>query len=170
MADALLSLIRKVEANGRYDAFFAFRIPKRHPIDMMTLGEVRAYQEGFTTAGGKSSAAGAYQIIRKTLEGLVRDMRLSWSSKFDRDMQDAMAMHLLERRGLRRYQDGEISLDDFAHEVAKEWASFPRVLGNDPERSYYAGDGLNKALVSINDVRTAIAAIPAVQVDGNRFA
>ena len=170
MADELLSLIRKIEARGRYDAFYAFRTPKHKRIDEMTLGEVRAYQEGFVNAGGKSSAAGAYQIIRKRLEGLVRDMRLSWSSKFDWNMQDAMAMHLLEGRGLRKYENGEISLDDFAHELSKEWASFPRVLGGNPEASYYRGDGLNKALVGIDEVRTAIAAIHAVQPDENRFA
>ena len=39
--------------------------------------------------------------------------------------------------------------EEFAHNLSKEWAALPKAVGKNPEQSYYAGDGLNKARLSI---------------------
>ena len=123
--DKLLQLIRKVEARGRYDAFYAFKSPSHKPLDTMTLAEVRAFQEGAVKFGAASSAAGAYQIIRSTMDVLIGKMDLDMTTVFSADVQDGMAMQLIEGRGYQRFLDGEISREDFAHNLSQEWASFP---------------------------------------------
>ena len=40
-----------------------------------------------------------------------------------------------------------------------EWAAFPKVIGPNPDTSYYDGDGLNSSLVSVEQVLKAIAPI-----------
>ena len=75
---------------------------------------------------------------------------------FDEALQDRLAIHLLERRGVREYLRGHITREQFAHNLSMEWAALPRVIGRNPGASYYDGDGLNKAQVSIDVVLAAI--------------
>lgn len=152
---ALLKLIRQTEANGDYNAFYAFKNPGYKKLTEMTLDEVRAYQEGAVQFGATSSAAGAYQIIRKTFDGLRRGMRLSGDELFDEDMQDRMAVTLLEGRGLGQWQRGG-DWAAFAHELSREWASFPRTTGPNPQASFYDGHAGNRALVSVDEVRKVL--------------
>lgn len=156
MIDNLLYLIRSVESNNRYDAFYSFKLPSHIPINVMTLNEVRAYQEGFVQAGGHSSAAGAYQIIRKTLDHIVNAMRLDGSIVFNDRVQDLMAIHLLRQRGLDDFLTNRITLEHFANNLSKEWASFPKFTYPNPHVSYYANDGINMALVSMQDVSNVL--------------
>ena len=162
--DKLLRLIRKVEARGRYDAFYAFKSPSHKPLDTMTLAEVRAFQEGAVKFGAASSAAGAYQIIRSTMDSLIVKMGLDMTTVFSADLQDALAMQLIEGRGYQRLLDGEISREDFAHNLSQEWASFPMVTGRHPAKSFYDGVAGNKALVSVKQVFDALDDIPRVMV------
>ncbi len=138
-------------------------LPK--PLTSMTLGEVIDGQKNWSnrtwvrknwSAGAKaaSSAAGAPQFMRDTLIGLAKEFHLSGNQPFDPDFQDRMAFKLLLRRGYSDFMAGKISRAEFAKRLAMEWASFPvleacqgahRKLARG--QSYYAGDGLNKALV-----------------------
>ena len=159
---ALLTLIRAAEANGRYDAYYGFRLPTYLPVDEMTVGELLAHQDGRRLAGG-NSAAGAYQIIYPTLQALVEQMDIGRHAVFNVGLQDRMAMHLLKGRGLADWQNGG-DWQQFAHRVSMEWASFPNVVGMgrngliDPSSTYYTKTN-NRALVSVADVQIALGEV-----------
>lgn len=87
------------------------------------------------------TAVGRYQLISTTLAGLVQQLHIDVNQPFDETMQDELAVALLERRGVTEYVNNQIDGRQFAAELAKEWAGLPKVLGDKPEQSYYAGDG-----------------------------
>lgn len=144
-------------------------------LDTMTLGEVLEEQEARRKNGEASSAMGRYQIIHKTLKDLTdrnpNDMPLS--RVMDKDTQDELAMILLKRRGLDKFKKGEMTEDEFGHQLAMEWASVPLTSdhvtksGKQKGRvrpagtSYYANDGLNKSLSSTDDAVAAIRSLNA---------
>lgn len=148
---ALLDCIGQAEAGKRgYDALYlpAERKLGRHALTRMTLGEVQALQVRMKKSG--SSACGRYQFLHKTLGGLMRLLRLKSSERFTPALQDRLAVHLMIGRGLHRFIAGSISAEEFANGLAQEWASLPVVTpinGKRVGQSYYAGDGLNHALV-----------------------
>jgi muramidase (phage lysozyme) len=158
-AAMLLDFIRKAEvgSSGRasYDVIYAHRqdsLPK--PLTTMALGEVIDAQKTWSKAH-RSSAAGAYQFMRATLAGLLKEIpSLSRDLVFDPGLQDKLCYQLLNRRGFAAYLAGEISLPEFGKRLAMEWASLPVLADTDGDRrrvkrgqSYYAGDGPNRALV-----------------------
>ena len=142
----LLDVIAKPESGGDYN--IAHRSNPRpqtsdgRVLEQMTIKEVIAWQERRIAAGSPSSAVGRYQIINNTLEGLVREMKLSGNEVFDRDMQDRMAIRLMERRGLHAFLEGRIGIDRMMRNLSQEWAGLPKDHSN---LSYYDGDGLNRA-------------------------
>lgn len=91
----------------------------------MTLNEVLALQKSMLAHPDNphnSSAVGRYQIVSKTLRGLISELGLSGNELFDPQMQDRLGMQLVRRRrgqgvegyrneweGLRRVSDGSIS-------------------------------------------------------------
>ncbi|SIT74820.1 lysozyme family protein [Pontibaca methylaminivorans] len=162
----LLALIRKVEARSDYDIVYLgipanLRPPKA--LTSMTIAEVMAWQSTIRPRV-KSTAAGAYQFIAATLRDAVAGTRIDTARRFDPTAQDELALWLLtSKRGVDRYLRGEISANMAMTALAQEWASLPVPLAMQGSRrrvnagqSYYAGDGLNKALVSISDVRAAL--------------
>lgn len=156
----LLGLIRSKEAPRGYDDYYrGSKIPPPRRLTTMTIREVLDWQDKSVAAGSASSAAGGYQIIRKTLRGLVGKGHARLDEKFSPKVQDRLALALLNQRGLQSYRDGYLSSEQFANNVAKEWASFPVVTGAKKGRSYYAGDGLNQALIGVDAVMNAVRAI-----------
>lgn len=162
----ILDLIGKYESRGDYDIVYG-GIPKaQRPVRLtaLTIAQVIAWQKQVVAAGAKSSAAGKYQIIRKTLEASVAALRMDTARLYDRATQDELAMHLLRGRGIGGYLDGTTAQDAMVLALAKEWASLPvpsamkgasrHILAG---QSYYAGDGLNKAHATVAEVRTALA-------------
>lgn len=152
----LLDFIATYESNGNYNAYYRHAGNQTNPkFTQMKLDSVLEWQRRYVANGSASSAAGRYQIILKTLRGLIASMGLDGATaRFTQEMQDKMAIKLLEVRGLTRYLAGTMSAEDFANEVTKEWASMPIVTNGFADRqgrtnrrgfSYYAGDGLNKA-------------------------
>lgn len=152
----LLSIIAEGESKGNYNAYFGHAGNTSIDFTSMTVGEVLQWQHDFVAGGQPSSAVGKYQFIRPTLEGLVHEMHIDMNEIFDARLQDKLAIHLLERRGVREYLRGGISREEFAHNLSKEWAALPRVIGANPGASYYDGDGLNKAQVSVDTLLAAI--------------
>ncbi len=63
------------------------------PLTQMTIGEVMALQ-----SEGKLHAAGAYQIIGKTLPGILSFAGLNENDMFDKANQDKLAIALYRRR------------------------------------------------------------------------
>lgn len=154
----ILTEIYKPESKSNYEVISSFKqhlLPK--PITKMTLGELLADMGNWQKRyGTKSSAAGAGQIIKKTLQGLVVELGLSLKQKFDPNLQDRLCYHLLRRRGYDAWKEGRITDVEFAKRLAQEWASLPVLTGTKNYRgvnikrgtSYYAGDGLNSAHVT----------------------
>ena len=158
-AAILLAEIRAIET-GRKDQS-AYGVIYRHrqdnlwkPLTEFTLGEVIAAQPTWTKQNG-SSAAGAYQFMRTTLSGLIKEHDLPAAAMFNSDLQDQLAFQLLLRRGYRQFMSGKISRTAFGRRLAQEWASFPVLAATKGAHrsvkrgeTYYAGDKLNKALVA----------------------
>lgn len=159
-AAAILDFIAIPETGGDGDSFDytdwngfkEHKLPKK--LTSMTLSEVLAVN--WKAIGAQSSAAGRYQIINKTLRGLIADLGLSLKTKFSADLQDRLAYHLLRKRGYDAWVTGRISTVEFGKRLAMEWASLPVLAGTKNYKgvnikrgtSYYAGDGLNKHGVS----------------------
>lgn len=171
----LLALIRKVEARSDYDIVYlgipaALRPPKR--LTTMTVAEVMEWQSRIRPSV-RSTAAGAYQFIANTLRDAVTGASIPRGALFDAITQDRLALWLLTaKRGVDRYLRDDMSEDAALVALAQEWASFPvpaAMKGASRQlqagQSYYAGDGLNAALVSIADVRTALRACRALYSD-----
>ncbi|WP_306145697.1 hypothetical protein [Roseibium sp. MMSF_3412] len=162
----LLALIARKESGGNYNAFFGNSKNLNKPeFTKMSLAAVREWQDEFVREGSKSSAAGKYQIIRDTLDGLITSLNLTKSELYDENLQDAMAMQLISEKGLDAFLDGTISITNFGSRLAQVWAALPvlKKLTNNKNRtvlrgqSYYAGDGLNKAHVMPEEVESVLA-------------
>ena len=155
----LLTTIAKVESKNNYNAYFGNAGNTSVQFTSMTVGEVLAWQQQFIEQGSPSSAVGRYQFIDSTLRGLVQQLKIDHTAKFDEALQDKLAVALLERRGIREYANDKISREEFAHNLSKEWAALPRAIGDQPEQSYYANDGLNKAQLSVDEIYRSIATV-----------
>jgi muramidase (phage lysozyme) len=156
-ARALLSLIGRAEAPQGYRQIFGGIPSSLYPpaaITEMKVRDVIAWQSSIRSQV-RSTAAGRYQMIRDTLREIATQTG-NLDRLFNAETQDALAFALLERRGWARYVAGQMSWTTFANNLAKEWAALPVVTGEQAGRSHYAGDGLNKALVTVLDVRAAL--------------
>jgi hypothetical protein len=95
----------------------------------MTIGEIMQRGERKIGDGERVFAAGRYQIIPKTLKGLVAAGFVNANDKFDEATQDKLGMALLQQRGLNRYKSGEISAEEFQNSLALEWGSMANTSG-----------------------------------------
>jgi hypothetical protein len=155
----LLHLIAKVESKGNYNAYFGNARNSSIHFTAMTIAEVMKWQSDYVHQGSPSSAVGKYQIMGTTLAGLVKELSINTNQPFDQATQDKMAITLIERRGAEAYVNNELTREEFAANLAKEWAALPQVIGENPGDSYYASDGLNKSLISVGEVLMAIEPI-----------
>ena len=152
---AVLDLIAGPESGGRYDAVYpGKRRPQILGMNLQDLEKdmrVRGKQYG-------SSASGRYQYIRKTLAGLVDQMNLSpKKDTFDPATQDKIAIyHLRSQHGLDRWLRGNMSDEQFLKKLSRTWAGLP-----DPKtgKSFYSGDGMNKAGVKVASTLDALSDI-----------
>lgn len=161
----MLELIGQHESAGDYNRVYG-RGVKRIDLTNMTVDEVIAWQKHYTSVeGSASSAAGKYQIIRKTLTGLKEDMGLTGNELFDEKMQDKMAMRLLDQRGYDAVLEGRISEGQFVNNVSKEWASLKGMSG----RGAYDGDGLNAGAVNASTTIATLRQDKALLTDGPSF-
>jgi len=154
-----LGQLRALESGkGGYNSDYAN--DDRWPLTTATFDQVLAWSKAQVATGGRvgkreaSSAIGGYQFMSYTLESLKSSLKLSGKEIFDSTFQDDLAVALMIRRGYMRFMRGEISATAFCINLAKEWASLPVVTPMQGAhrwlkagQSYYAGDGLNKALI-----------------------
>ncbi|WP_119270844.1 hypothetical protein [Taklimakanibacter deserti] len=170
---ALLAAIRSKEAPKGYGQIYGgAKLPKGTPTDVsiMPLNSVLALQRKMLDNGSRSTACGGYQFIRATLLATIKEMGLTGKEVWTPDLQDRMAVHLLEKRRLSAYMAGAITAEAFANNLAMEWASLPVVTAIrghkgfilEPGMSYYEGDGLNAAL---HDARTFLTLVKALHVE-----
>jgi hypothetical protein len=175
--EPLKALIAKYESKGDYNIVYggipeSYR-PEQHlgkSLTQCTVGEVLGWQAYVTSnqVGAVSSAAGKWQIIRKTLVEFGPIAGLSCSDLFNPTNQDRIFEVLLERRGYREFLSGSLSVEAFANNIAQEWAAMPVVSDiKGAHRKlkrgecFYAGDKVNKALVAPEVFLEAITAILA---------
>ncbi|MGB4957052.1 MAG: hypothetical protein WBO49_01225 [Candidatus Saccharimonas sp.] len=156
---SLLGVIGAAESNDNYNAYYGNAANTTVTFTNMTIAEVLQWQREYIQQGNASSAVGRYQIINTTLNSLVSELRIDTNQPFSPEMQDRLAIALLERRGAVHYASSKISREEFAANLAKEWAGLPRIIGENPTASYYDGDGLNKSRAQIGDVLHAIGMI-----------
>lgn len=157
----LLGLIANAESNGNYTAYFGNAANTSVDFTKMSVQEVLAWQEEYIRKGNYSSAVGRYQIVNTTLSGLVKQIGIDPLRRFDAALQDTLAIALLERRGAERYINDELSKEAFAANLAMEWAALPKVIGQNPNDSYYSSDGINKSRVKVSDVLRAVEQLRA---------
>lgn len=160
--NTLIDFIVKAENGGHlnWDAVYGAirQIDRpRVPVSMMTVGDVLAWQDSLR---GRyvSTAVGGPQFIHKTLAALVQKGIARMDDKFSEQVQRNMAIALMRGRGLDKYLSGATSAKQFANSLAREWASLPCVTGPKAGRSYYDGDGVNHALVRVEDFLAAVLA------------
>jgi muramidase (phage lysozyme) len=173
-AALLLAFIYETETSRKppecYDVIYGHnqdKLPKR--LTSMTVAEVQKAQTSWTKRF-KSSAAGAAQFMRTTLKGLISELKLSPSQKFDGNLQDRLGFHLLKRRGYDEFMAGKISRTEFGKRLAMEWASFPVLTATKGAhrqvkrgQSYYVGDALNKSLVAPAKVEEVLERVKAAE-------
>ena len=172
-AAILLASIREIETGradrSAYDVIYDHKQGKlAKPLTKMTYGEIIDAQKTWSRNHG-SSAAGAYQFMRATLIDLANaNPSISGNDLFTPELQDQLGYQLLLRRGYNEFMAGKISRTEFGKRLAMEWASFPVLAATkgahrDVQRgqSYYAGDGLNKALVAPDAVETMLERVKA---------
>lgn len=159
----LLDFIYRAENGGRIDYDVVYGgikgsyLPPR-PITQMTIGEVLDWQDSIDRFH-PSEAAGAPQIMEDTLRGLYRPAGIPLTQLYDAETQDRLAIALLKRRGLDDYLAGKITAEAFCNALAREWASLPLVTGPKKGKSYYGGDGLNRAHAEVQPFLQAVRAI-----------
>ena len=150
----LLDAIRSHEAPKGYGQIYsgARGVSLKADVSKMTLDGVLNFQSQMLAGKSKSTACGGYQFLRKTLKATIQGMGLKGNEVWTPELQDRMALYLVEQRGLPRFLSGRITRTEFANNLAKEWASLPvvstvqggsRIVNRG--QSFYAGDGLNKS-------------------------
>lgn len=168
--DKLLAFIRSDEAPKGYGQIFggARGVSLATDVSKMTLNNIIKFQDQMLAAKSASTAVGGYQFLQRTLIGTMSAMKLTGKEIWTPELQDKMAIHLMKGRGLESFLAGTMSAENFANNLAKEWASLPvvtSILGFKkfvlkPGQSYYAGDGLNK---SKHDPKEFLALVKALQ-------
>ncbi len=164
----LLEVIGEHESAGDYNVAYGGKRPEidGKPLSECTIRDVRDWQRDYVRSGSPSSAVGKYQIIQRTMDGLVEELaaedgvstdEFMENNTFDARMQDRMAVKLLERRGLDKFLNGGLSEEKFMNNLSKEWASFPKDASG---LSYYAGDGINGTIAGAQP-ESVIAAMRA---------
>ncbi|WP_419739476.1 type IV secretion system protein [Ruegeria sp.] len=137
----VLDFIGAIEANGYDDYYQGAAEPPPKPLTTMTVDEVLAWQ-AHIDARSNSEAAGKYQIVEDTLRELVDGGVVARDAPFNAATQDALALHLLERRG---YDPARTDYANMGDAIAREWAALPVCTGLRAGRSYYDGLGGNSA-------------------------
>jgi len=164
-AASLLDFIGRFE--GGKDGYGAVFGKGRMDIEKMSLEQVDTLQGAMRRQGSKSTAVGKYQFIQDTLRETAEKMGLDpKTTKFTKEVQDQMIMHRLkETRGFDKFMKGEMSHEQFAHNLSQEFASLPNPKTGE---SFYKGDGLNRALTSSDEVRKVLERL--VPIKDSKFA
>ena len=148
----LLTFIRHIEAGGGYDAFERrISVPPPKRLTAMRVSEVLAWQTRVRAAGNPSTAAGGYQVIRSTLDRLIKKGVVSKTELFDVATQDRLALALIGECGSRARPVR------FANCLAGIWAALPLVSGPNRGRSAHHGIAGNRAHATPKTVLALLA-------------
>lgn len=174
---ALLAMIRSKEGGEGpkgYGTVYGKAKPKSVRVvdcSALTVDGVLDLQDRMLRNGSGSTACAGYQFLKRTLSALKGQMNLTGKEVMTPELQDRMAIHLMQGRGLYKYMAGTMSAEDFCNRLAMEWASLPVVkrIFNPakaynrwvkPGQSYWQGDGMN---ASHHDPAKFLAAVLALR-------
>ena len=157
--DILKDRIREGESDNDYGAMYSrdqegFERGDED-ITKMTINEVDKLQTDYlnyqTSIGreddDRSAAMGAYQMLnpKKVAEQMGLDPE---TTIFDKETQDKMSEYFLNYSGLKEFQAGEISAEEFNNRLAEQFASVKTTDG----KGVYDDDGMNKARGDVMDI------------------
>lgn len=150
----LLSLIARVEAgHAGYDAVqHGARLRPVRPPTQMTLGEIHTWIDA---TPGQPHAIGRYQFIPPTLRRVAQIRGYGPETPFSPEVQDTLALVLLEDAGLRAFEAGTMDRRTFMHNLARIWAGLPLPNG----QSYYEGYAGNRASMTWAEFDGGVAQI-----------
>lgn len=111
----------------------------KEDLTSMTLEQVQALQAEMVRQGS-SGAAGRYQVIPDTLEGIIKQLKKQdenfnvKTQKFDQDFQDKIANILIARRGYKQYAENptDEAKSALLKRLALEWRGLPTQPGMKP--------------------------------------
>jgi uncharacterized protein (TIGR02594 family) len=155
----LLDFIAEFESGGNYDAHFGRAKNTNPAFTRMSIADVLRWQDEFVRRGSESSAVGRYQVIRKTLRGVIRELGVGSNELYSKELQDRIALHLMKGRKLDGFLAGRITRNRFGTLLAMEWASLPVLEGPKTGQSFYAGVGSNAAHAPMADFRRILDAL-----------
>ena len=147
-------LIKSRESGGDYNATLdngAYTGGQRDLVNM-TINEVLEMQRDMLRHPNNkknSSAAGAYQIVGKTLQSLVDELGLTGNELYDPQMQDRLADQLLRRRrgqgiqGLRQEWQG---LENVSPALIQQALGQQSIARMDPELQREQDEALKKQI------------------------
>lgn len=131
----LFNAILAGESSDYSTVYAGSKIQPPSDINTMTVADVQDWQKKNAAAGSISSAAGRFQIITSTLNGLLKDGTISKDDIFNEETQDKAYNALLEGKGYSKFKDDfansksdeeKIGLSQgFQVKLAQEWASIP---------------------------------------------
>lgn len=150
----LLDVISQGESGGSYNKISG---GKEVPLTNMTLGQVFNLQSTMINRGSPSTAVGKYQFINGTLRSVAQKMGVGPDEPFTPELQDKLAIGLLQGRGLNAYLSGKLSESSFLDNISKEWAAVPNSSG----RGTYDGDGKNMAKKNVGEILEFIRGLKA---------
>ena len=141
--DELLDIIAEAESRPHgYDAVqVRAEIPPPKPPTQLTLAEI---EEWIAATPRQQHAIGRYQIIPDTLAYLKVELDLSPDAVFGPDLQDRMALRLMEDAGLEDFLQGRMDHATFMDALAWIWAGLPLQSG----LSAYHGYNGNRATIT----------------------
>jgi len=154
--DQLKTEIKMGESNNDYGAMYS---RDRDTFDRgdeditgMTISELDQLQTDYINhqkelgydSSEISAAMGAYQMLNplKVAEEMGLDPE---TTVFNKDTQDMMADYYLNYAGLKEFQAGEITAEEFNNRLAEQFASIETTSGE----GVYDDDGINKANTNI---------------------
>jgi len=140
--DQLLSLIALAEANNGYDSVQHGASVK--PPALPTSMTIRQIYAWIDATPGQPHAIGRYQFIPSTLRDLVRQLGVPTSAKFDRRVQDRLALALVAQAGYSDFASSKIDASKFMDNLALIWAGLPQADG----RSAYHGYAGNRSTIT----------------------
>ena len=174
-ADTLFGkTLGKVESKNDYSAYNKTKGGLKSyfntKLTEMTIKEIQQKQKT-----REMFAVGRFQIITKTLILAVNTLKIDTSVKFNKTIQDKIFNEYLitkKRPAIIAYLKSDGSIDSAMYDWAKEFASAAVKKGNKLHKrkndkttriakggeSYYAGDGLNKAHLSLDEMEKALKA------------
>ncbi|MCT4682173.1 MAG: hypothetical protein N4A39_00405 [Roseicyclus sp.] len=150
----LLTLIARAEAGAAgHDAVqHGARIPPPRAPTAMTLGEIFGW---IAATPGQPHAIGRYQFIPPTLRRVTAAAGIGPDVRFTPEVQDALALILLEEAGLTAFREGRLDRRGFMARLARIWAGLPLPDG----RSHYHGYAGNRATMSWEAFEAGMARI-----------